>query len=111
LAWQPVAKLAPDEYYEIVVAYAHGAETWYDETPWTKDASWKLSDHRYLIESGLADNGNFRWAVRVMHRTGINNQGKPTGTAVSPMSEVRTLTWRVSSGGGGGGGTPEIPPP
>jgi hypothetical protein len=113
LQWQPVGQLAPDEYYEVVVAYSPieaPGQTWYDDTPWTKSTSWNLSDHPYLVN--LSSDGVFRWAVRVMRRTGINDQGRPAGIARSPMSEVRTLTWRASGGGGGGGGgTPEPPPP
>jgi hypothetical protein len=109
LSWQPVGQLAPNEYYVPTVAYLHFGETWYDETPWTKETSWALSDHRYLLE--LSDNGEFRWAVRVMRRTGINDKGQPTGVARSPMSEVRVLIWRRASGGGGGQATSEPPPP
>jgi hypothetical protein len=110
LSWQPVGQLAPDEYYVPTVAYLRFGETWYDETPWSKQPSWDMSSHRYLLE--LSDDGSFRWAVRVMRRTGINNEGKPEGTARSPLSEVRTLEWKRSGGGGdGGGGTPEVPPP
>ncbi len=110
LRWEPVGQLAPDEYYVPTVAFLRFGETWYDETPWTKQPSWDMSEHRYLLD--LSDNGEFRWAVRVMRRTGINNEGKPEGTARSPLSEVRTLEWKRSGGGGGGGdGTPEPPPP
>jgi hypothetical protein len=112
LQWQPVGNLAPDEYYEIVVAYSPSQDpgkTWYDETPWTKGTSWNLSDHGYLIN--LSSDGVFRWAVHVMRRTGINDKGKPTGVARSPMSEVRPLTWKHGGGGDGGGGTSEPPPP
>mgnify|MGYP001036238772 CR=1 FL=1 len=105
LEWGAVGQLAPDEYYVPTVAYQRFGDTWYDETPWTKGTSWALSDHRYLLD--LSDNGEFRWAVRVMRRTGINNEGKPEGTPRSPMSEVRTLTWRRSDDAS----TPEIPDP
>jgi hypothetical protein len=108
LEWQSVGQLAADEYYVPTVAYLRFGETWYDETPWTKELSWTMSDHGYLLD--LSDNGQFRWAVRVMRRTGVNDKGKPEGTARSPMSEVRTLEWK-RSGGGGEPGTPEPPPP
>ena len=109
LSWQPVGQLAPDEYYVPTVAFLRYGETWYDETPWIKEPRWELTEHRYLLD--LSDNGEFRWAVRVMRRTGINDEGQPAGTARSPMSDVRTLEWKRSGGGGGGGSTPEPPPP
>jgi hypothetical protein len=100
LNWQPVGSLAPDEYYVPTVAYQRYGETWYDETPWTKETTWALSDHRYLLD--LSDNGEYRWAVRVMRRTGVNAEGRPEGTPRSPLSEVRALTWRRSGGSGDG---------
>jgi hypothetical protein len=111
LSWQPVAQLAPNEYYVPTVAYLRLGETWYDETPWINQPSltrWDLSDHRYLLD--LSDDGQFRWAVRVMRRTGINEEGRPEGVAVSPLSEVRTFIWKAPTEGGGGG-TPPPPKP
>ena len=109
LRWVPVGQLAHDEYYVPTVAYLHFGETWYDETPWIKKPVWDMSEHLYLLDEGQSDNGEFRWAVRVMRRTGTS-EGKPVGTARSPMSEVRTLEWKRSAGGGGAS-TPEPPPP
>jgi len=70
-----VGQLAPNEYYVSTVAYLRFGDTWYDDTPWTKDTQWTLSDHRYLLD--LSDDSEFRCAVRVMRRTGINSEGKP----------------------------------
>lgn len=109
LQWQAVGQLAPNEYYVPTVFYLHLGETWYDDTPWLKETSWTLSDHAYL--PGLSDNGEFQWAVRVIRRTGINAEGKPEGTAISPMSQVRRLIWRPPSSGGGDQPTSEPPPP
>jgi LysM repeat protein len=99
LTWQPVGQLGPDDYYVTTVAYLHLGETWYDETPWTKETHWTLSEHRYLLD--LSDNGQFRWAAQVMRRTGIDDEGRPLGIAVSPSSEVRTLIWEASTDGDG----------
>lgn len=112
LTWQPVGQLAPNEYYVPTVAFspvADPSQTWYDDTPWIKETSWTLSEHRYLLT--VSSNGEFRWAVQVMRRTGIDNDGKPDGIAISPMSEVRTLIWKPGSGGGGAQNTPVVPPP
>jgi hypothetical protein len=108
LAWQPVGQLGPDDYYVTTVSYRHFGEIWYDETPWTKETRWTLSEHRYLLD--LSDNGQFRWAVQVMHRTGIDDEGRPQGIAVSPSSEVRTLIWEAPTGGDGRD-TPSPPGP
>lgn len=109
LRWQPVGELAPNEYYVPTVAYTHLGETWYDETPWSKETAWTLSDHRYLLD--LSDDGQFRWGVRVIARTGINDEGRPEGLAASPLSEVWTLVWKPPSEGGGERGTPPPPKP
>jgi hypothetical protein len=87
------------------------AQTWTDETPWVKENRWLLSEHDYL--PGLSADGLFRWAVRVMRRTGQDAEGKPTGTALSPVSGLRTLIWEAppQPGGGEGGGAPTSPPP
>jgi hypothetical protein len=112
LQWQPVGNLPAEGYYEIIVTYPHGGDTWTDETPWIKDTRWTLSEHSYLPD--LADGGLFQWSVQVMQKTGEDAKGKPIGTALSPASEVRTLTWQPATaggGGGGGGGGQEPSPP
>lgn len=111
LMWQPVGALPPGVFYVITLAYPHEGATWYDETPWTQETSWRMSEHRYLLD--LADGGHFTWSVQVRRRTGVGADGRPTGVPLGPESEVRTLTWRRPSGGGGGGrpNTPEPPPP
>jgi hypothetical protein len=112
LVWGSVGTLPANTYYVITLAYPHEGATWYDETPWTQDTRWVMSEHRYLLD--LADGGNFWWTVQVRQRTGVGPDGRPTGVPLSPESETRTLTWRRSSGGGGGGSrpnTPEPPPP
>jgi hypothetical protein len=111
LSWQSVGQLPADAYYEVRVAYSpasNPAETWYDETPWRKETRWTLSDHSYL--PGLSADGQFRWSVRVMRKTGQNAQGRPTGTPLSPTSGTRTLIWQATAGGGGQPGGPSAPP-
>jgi LysM repeat protein len=111
LAWQPVPRLPADGYYVITVAYSHQGETWYDEVPWTRDTSWTLSDHGYLLS--LSDDGQFTWGVQVMRQTGIGADGSPEGEALSDPSAWRRLIWNLPSSGGGGTrtGTPPVPPP
>jgi serine/threonine protein kinase len=102
LSWRPVGQLADEEHYKITVAYAHQGQTWYDEVPWTRDTNWLLSEHRYLLD--LCDDGRYRWSVQIVRRTGVDADGKPVGTPLSPASEERTLTWQLASDGGGGNG-------
>jgi LysM repeat protein len=108
LRWQSIGPLPADTYYVITVAYTHLGEIWYDETPWTQESSWRLSDHVYLLS--LSDDGSFRWSVQVMRQTGVGEEGRPTGVALSESSEVRSLIWRGESSGSTQG-TPPPPPP
>jgi hypothetical protein len=107
LRWQPLGQLPPDAYYVITVAYSHFGDTWYDEIPWTRDTSWAVSEHQYLL--GLSEDGWFRWSIQVMRRAGAKAGGGPTGTALSPMSQVRSFAWKTAAGGGQA--TPEAPQP
>lgn len=112
LAWQPVGVLSPEAYYVLRVGYTHLGDTWFDEVPWTRDTSWTLSAHRYLLD--LSDDGQFWWSVQVMGLAGTDGSGEPAGVPLSARSEERVLIWRrASSGGGGQGGaeTPAPPPP
>jgi hypothetical protein len=89
-------------YYEVVVTYAPFRDPttrWKDETPWTQETRWILSEHNYLLD--LSANGEFEWSVRVMQKTGEAAGGKPIGFELSPASRVRILIWKYSSGGGG----------
>jgi hypothetical protein len=108
LSWQSIGPLPEDVYYVITVKYAHLGDTWYDETPWTKETSWRLSDHRYLLD--LSDDGIFVWSVQVMRQTDLDADGKPMGLGLSPSSEVRRLTWERQNSGQTVP-TPEPPPP
>ncbi len=108
LRWDSVGVLPGKRYYVITVAFSHLGETWYDDTPWTKDTEWTLSEHDYLVD--LSDDGRFQWSVQVMWETGLDADGKPTGIAISPSSETWSLIWH-SSGGPPSPPTPTPPPP
>ncbi len=107
LTWQTVGELPSGVFYEVIVAYIHLGETWYDEVPWIQDTSWTLSEHSYLLD--LSDDGQFRWSVQVVRQTGADANGNPNGIPLSAPSEVRTLIWRWAPGGGAI--KPTIPPP
>lgn len=111
LEWQPVIGLPTDAYYVITVAYSHQGETWYDEAPWTRDTTWALSEHGYLLN--LSDDGRFTWWIQVVRLTGTGVGGSLEGEALSEPSDRRGLVWNLPSSGGGGAptGTPPVPPP
>ncbi len=104
LRWQSVGTLPARAYYVVTVAFQHFGDTWYDEIPWLKETGWTLSEHEYLVD--LADDSRFLWSVQVMRRTGQDAEGDPTGVAISPSSETRSLYWYRPTGG-----TPPPPPP
>lgn len=110
LSWQPVGPLPENVFYVPIVSYSHLGDTWYHDTPWTKDVSWILSQDRFLLD--LADDGQFQWSVQIKRKTGVDAKGKPTGVAVSPTSETWIFVWKRASGGGQQPPTePEPPPP
>jgi hypothetical protein len=87
LNWGAVPNLPADAYYVGTLAYTHLGATWYDEVPWTRETSWILSEHRYLLD--LADHGLMTWSVQVTAKTGEDEEGNPLGTAISPASPQR----------------------
>jgi hypothetical protein len=108
LRWQSVGVLPADTYYAITLAYYRLGEVWYDDIPWTEDTNWALSEHDYLLD--MSDDGQFQWSVQVMRQTGLDDDGKATGSAISPRSEVWSLTWQ-RSGSAPSAPTPPPPPP
>jgi hypothetical protein len=98
LEWQSVGQLPEDVYYEVQVLFTpveDPTQTWKDETPWTKDTRWTLSEHDYLPD--LAARGHFAWSVQVVHKTGENAQGRPLGVPLSPLGVARNLIWLPTS--------------
>jgi hypothetical protein len=109
LAWNPVGPLPANVFYVPVVWYSHQGATWIDETPWTRDTRWTLSEHRYLLD--LSDDGLFFWTVQVKRKTGEDENGRPVGRPVSPTGEERFFSWTYDSGGGPQPTTTKEPPP
>lgn len=106
LKWESVGALPENAYYAITVAYSRLGDTWHDDTPWIQGTSWTLSEHDYLV--GMSDDGRFQWSVQIMQLTGLDEDGKPIGVALSVSSETWTLIWRPAPSEGP---TPEPPPP
>ena len=109
LAWTSVGILPEDAYYVITLAYPHGNQTWYDETPWLKETSWRVNEHLYLRD--LSNDGNFAWSVRVMRLTGENDRGQPIGEPLGPASPQRAFYWARQPSSGGPPPTPLPPAP
>jgi hypothetical protein len=109
LAWLPVGALPANVFYVPTVSYTHQGATWTDETPWTQNTRWTLSEHRYLLD--LSDDGLFYWGVQVMRKTGDDENGRPVGRPVSPMSEERSFGWTYGPGGGPAPTSTKEPPP
>ena len=98
-----MGQLAQDEFYVPTVDWKRWGHLPFDETPWVKETRWVMSEHDWLL--AYSDDGEFRWSVQVMSRTGTDDNVRPTVTLRSPMSEVRTLFWNRKGDSGGG------PPP
>ncbi|NLD44824.1 MAG: hypothetical protein GX657_15180, partial [Chloroflexi bacterium] len=97
LSWEPAGELRAGVFYVITLAYRYGGRTVYDDVPWLTETSWDVTEHEYLRD--LAERGQFYWSLTLMRQTGFDAEGKPVGTAISPMSEVRMFTWEPASGG------------
>ena len=85
LTWKADRPLAEDEYYVLIVTFAHGQETWHDGA-WQKEASWALPNYFGLPHS---TDGWYEWKVVVMRQTGLGADGKPVGEAISAESGSR----------------------
>lgn len=107
LDWRAVPGLPASAYYAVSVAYVSRGRTWYDDVPWTRNTSWVLSDHEYLLD--LSDDGWFSWSVQAVRQTGVDADGDPVGVALSPASEVWTLRWLAQDDGAAPTRTP-VPP-
>jgi hypothetical protein len=107
LEWYAVPGMPADAFYAIAVSYQHQGNTWYDDIPWTKETSWLMNDHAYLVD--LSDDTLFHWSVQVMRKTGEDPNGKPIGIPLSPSSFASRLFWLRSNHGGGN--TPPPPTP
>ena len=108
LEWSSVGTLPEDAYYVVTLAYPHGNQTWYDETPWLKETSWQADEHAYLPE--LSNDGNFTWSVRVMLLTGEDERGRPSGVPLGVPSAQRAFYW-ARRPGSASEPTPQPPAP
>lgn len=95
LKWNSVGELAKDEYYHVHVERPPKTEgeQWYGDYVYTKDVE-QLLRGAFLAPFHLpAEQGHgvVYWWVRVVRRTGEDENGKPLGIDISPHSERRTF--------------------
>ena len=95
LKWNSIGDLAEDEYYHVHVERPPKTEgeQWYGDYIYTKDVE-QLLERAFLAPFHLpADQGHaiVYWWIRVVHKTGEDENGKPIGIDISPHSEKRTF--------------------
>ncbi len=95
LEWSSVGDLAKDEYYHLHMERRPQTEgeEWYGDYVYTKDTSY-LAEVSFLAPfHQTADRGEATvyWWVRVVRKTGEDDDGKPLGVDIGAHSEERTL--------------------
>jgi hypothetical protein len=95
LTWSSVGKLAADEYYHLHLERrpATAGEEWYGDYVYTKDTSYLAGGAFLAPFHQTADRGpaTVYWWVRVVRKTGVDDNGKPLGVDIGASSEERTL--------------------
>jgi len=100
LNWASVGILAEDEWY-ILRLRLMTEPVYQHPSVWTKVTSWRVpaSLHPSALrpfdtDPSAEDRAHlFRWDVTVVRHTGTRPDGKPDGTAISPMSVTRSFFW------------------
>jgi hypothetical protein len=95
LQWSSVGKLAADEYYHLHLERrpTTPAEQWYGDYVYTKEPQY-LADADFLAPfhpPAALGRATVYWWVRVVRKTGEDEDGKPIGVDISAYSEERTL--------------------
>ena len=96
LIWDSVGELAEDEYYHVHLERPPKPGTnqeWYGDYVYTKDTQF-LVEGAFLAPFHLPQDqgyGVVYWWVRVVRKTGEDENGKPIGVDISPPSEKRTF--------------------
>jgi len=95
LEWSSVGRLAENEYYHLHLERRPKTEgeEWYGDYVYTKGTSY-LAEGAFLAPfHQTADRGEaiVYWWVRVVRKTGEDEDGKPIGVDIGAHSEERTL--------------------
>jgi hypothetical protein len=93
--WSAVGTLAADEFYHLHLERRPGVtgQSWYGDYVLTRDTQFR-ADETFLapFHPPAAEGvGTVHWWVRVVRKTGVDQNGKPVGVDVSMSSEERTL--------------------
>jgi hypothetical protein len=103
LVWQGVGELGADEYYHVHMDRpppTAGVE-WYGDYIYTKDTT-LLVEASFLAPFHLAEehgSAEVYWWVRVVRKTGEDENGKPVGVDISSPSEKRFFVVAPRPGG------------
>jgi hypothetical protein len=95
LKWESVGDLAADEYYHLHLERPPktDGQQWYGDYVYLKETEF-LIEGAFLAPFHLpSDQGHgvVYWWVRVVRKTGEDENGKPLGVDISPPSEKRTF--------------------
>ncbi len=95
MKWTSSGKLKEDEYYHVHLdAFRESdGEHWYGDYVYTKDTQYLAGGSFLAPFHPSADQGRaiVYWWVRVVRKTGEDENGKPVGMDISAPSEKRTL--------------------
>jgi hypothetical protein len=95
LTWSSVGDLGEDEYYHLHLERRPEAEgqEWYGDYVYTRENEY-LAEAEFLAPfhpPAEYGKGMVHWWVRVVRKTGEDENGKPVGIDISAHSEERTL--------------------
>ena len=93
LTWEPAKELAEDEYYQVQVDFDY-VETTNHRRYITRDTQLTLPVELYFTPNCSA----FSWQVTLMKQTGTDEQGQPTGEALSFPSLYWYVLWYYPPG-------------
>jgi hypothetical protein len=95
LKWTSVGKLAEDEYYHLHLDRPPqtAGQEWYGDYVFTKETSYLLEGAFLAPFHPSAEQGQATvyWSVRVVRKTGEDENGKPVGVDISQPSEKRNF--------------------
>ena len=90
LRWKAVADLADEEWYGVSLRYWRDGQVQYAGA-WIKETLWQVPSELHHRPDPARP--TFEWDVRVMKRLAAAD-GSSKEVALSPLSEIRTFTWR-----------------
>jgi hypothetical protein len=90
LEWEPVGRLAFDEWYFVSLRYWKGTLQYSGDK--VKEPSWIVRGEIFYGQADLASGRRYEWDVTVVRIT-YDAQGNETSTPLSPVSETREFFW------------------